>query len=210
MATKRKGTTDNRNYNSMLVSAMAIAKDYQRHRDESGKPPMSNWPTQLLGNRQVTATAILKDASGESHAVELADFQPARNPKTNQADKKLVKTIRLAYESGSLPSDVVKDEVYRFISYCIASAITGKLPSAKSVSAESTLKAHLALHLMESAGVTLERITVFNGDESSLSHEGEGAVSVLGLFESNAQRILNEWNLGSIGDASKGVKPIEW
>lgn len=208
MASKAK--KDNRNYNAMLVSAMAMSKDFQRHRDESGKAPMSNWPTQLLGNRQVTATAILKDASGESHAVELVDFQPARNPKTNQADKKLVKTMRLAYESGNLPSDVVQSEVYRFIAYCIASAITGKLPSAKSVSAESTLKAHLALHLMESAGVTLERVTVFNGDESSLTHEGKGAVGVLSLFESNAQRILNEWSLGNVGDASKGVKPIEW
>lgn len=173
-----------------LQSAMSTARDFVRYRNpENGRPPMTNWPKQLLGNRGVTASAILQTPDGDEMEIEITDFAPARSEADSGIDESNIGAIRSLYDRGGLEGNAAEMETARLITYLAASISTGQLPSAKRINAESTLKGKILQNALES-GWQVESLTLANG-------ETRGSITVKGLaeiFAGKFNHVESEWD----------------
>lgn len=190
-----------------LAESIRIGRDFGRLKHpESGKSPMSNWSTQLLGNRPVTATAVWKLGS-ESEEIRLVSFQPARDLESGAAVRSAVKKFRIAYETGKIPDDTVRGEVLRVASYLAASVATGQLPTPTRISAESTLKGAILSQWLESMPLALESLEVHKEDGIKLEYPASAVEGILMVFAANYQRIVDTYKL----ETAKGENlDLDW
>jgi hypothetical protein len=169
---------------------MALSREFVAHVSPSDNAPViTNWPTQLLGNRPVSGeVSYVIGGKTVKHAVKA--FTPARNLKTGESTKAEVKKFRKAYSAG-IPASAEKREGLNFLTYLILSAITGKLPTPKLASGESTLKAALALHMLEGGSITIKAVNVHGeSDAEAIPYTGVNVMGTLGLFKENHGRIV--------------------
>lgn len=179
-------------FHDMLAGIESIATEFNSYvNPETESKPMSNWVTQLFGNRPVSANATWT-IDGESHEIEIRGFQPARDADGNP-DKGAAGDFRKLYASRGVSDDNVAQETLRFATYAVASFLSGQLPSPKRISAESTLKAEIVKFFKDDFGLELESLTLLDGNDS-MTHEPESVYGVMSLFNANAQRIRDTWN----------------
>lgn len=178
----------------MLAGMALICRQLvSRINPATGEPVISNWPTQLLGNRPMTGKLTFTIAGKKkSHAI--ANFQPARDLKTGEPMKSKVGNRRRGYEAG-LPEKVASKEWLNVFSYFILSAMTGRLPTPndKGYSAESTLKASIAHGWIGENDITLNSATASNPDNGlEVTHSGDALMGILLAYVENKDRV-NDW-----------------
>lgn len=178
-------------FNEMLAEIEVIATEFNSHRNpETDSKPMSNWVTQLFGNRPVSATAVW-NLDGEESEIALDTWQPARDQDGNP-NKGSAGDFRKLYASRGVSDANARDEVLRFATYAAASFLSGRLPSPKGISAESTLKAEIVKAFQDKYGLELVSITLRDGDVE-IAHAPDSVNGVMSLFNANADRIRETW-----------------
>ncbi len=196
---------------SQLIAGMAqtARQLVSRVNPATGESVISNWPTQLLGNRPLSGRVVFTIAGKrKTHAIE--NFMPARNLKTGEPMKASVGDFRRNYESG-LPEKIASREFLNLLVYFILSAMTGRLPTpnVKGFSAESTLKASIAHEWLESKGMVIESASVTNADSNqSVDHSGNAVMGILLAFVENRQRV-DSWAIRESSRA-KGGESLDW
>jgi len=181
------------NFSQAISEAMRIARKFCSFLNpESQQPAITNWPTQLLGNRILSGSLTYRIGQKLStHAI--AGFMPARNVKTGKPEKGAVRTFRMTYESG-MPSGAAGREFLNLLTYCLLSCITGELPSPNRASGESTIKGSIALSFVNLAGMSIESATVSNDETgASITLSGEAIGGILKAFDENRQRVERTW-----------------
>ena len=174
----------------LLSECMSMSREFVAHVSPADNAPViTNWPTQLLGNRPVSGE-VSYIIAGKTVKHTVKAFTPARNIKTGESTKAEVKKFRKAYSAGD-PAASEKREGLNFLTYLILSAVTGKLPTPKLASGESTLKAALALHMLEGSGATIKAVNVQGeSDAEAIAYTGASVLGTLNLFAENHKRIV--------------------
>jgi len=178
----------------LMAQAMSIARTFCSFLNpENRNPAISNWPTQLLGNR-ILSGSITYTVGGKQYTHGISGFMPSRNLKTGKPEKGAVKKFRLAYESGMPNQDAARIEMLNLLTYCTLSASTGELPSPNRPSGESTIKASIAHRFLTEAGITLDSVVVSNLETGvSLTLTGESVMGILSAFDQNRKRVESTW-----------------
>ncbi len=195
---------------SQLIAGMAgtARQLVSRVNPATGESVISNWPTQLLGNRPLTGSVVFLIAGKrKNHAI--SNFMPARD-KAGKPSKANVGDFRRNYESG-LPEKVASKEFLNLLSYFILSAMTGRLPTpnVKGFSAESTLKATIASEWLQSQDIGIESATVENEDSGlHVTHGTEAVSGILKAFSENYDRV-SDWAIRESSRANSG-ESLDW
>jgi hypothetical protein len=195
---------------SQLIAGMAgIARQLvSRVNPATGESVISNWPTQLLGNRPLSGNVKFTIAGKtKNHAIE--NFMPARD-KAGKPSKANVGDFRRNYESG-LPEKIASKEFLNLLVYFILSAMTGRLPTpnVKGFSAESTLKASIAHEWLDSQNITVESAIVENSDSGlSVEHSGTAVMGILLAFVENRNRV-DSWAIRESSRQASG-ESLDW
>lgn len=190
-----------------LSTMIQLGRAFGNARDNEGKQPMTNWTTQLLGNRPISASAVWTLADGDEVEVNISDFIPSRNLQTGEADKGNVKAFRQAYESRGIPEDIAVTEVLKVATYLAASVATGRLPTVSQVSAESSLKGGILSEWMESTGIAPASLTI-RGDGESVSYTGEAISGLLRFWRNAYDNVLDSHDAGPA--AAAGASGLDW
>jgi hypothetical protein len=127
----------------------------------TGERTITNYPTQILGNRAVTGTCILVDGKGTKTTVKLLNWMPARtNPAYNGEDagglsplaKGLSGSMMSKYQTGDVQNPV--QESLHVMGYLAISIVSGHLPTPDRPSWENTTKAVMLGEMVKIAGMT--------------------------------------------------------
>ncbi len=199
------------NFSQALQSSMNLAREFVSYLNpENDRPAITNWPTQLLGNRPVSGSIVYRlSPKGKAQTVTIESFTPARDLKTGKHEKGAVRQFRLAYEAG-LPADAAKPEFWNLLACFVISAITGELPSPNRASGESTLKGTVAHTWIKDFGIILDSVVATNPETGvSLERSGESTLGVLMAFAENYQRIVSQWT-PKANQRAKASGGLDW
>ena len=199
------------NFSQAIQMSMTLAREFVSYLNpENDRPAITNWPTQLLGNRPVSGSLTFRmSPKGKAQTVEIESFTPARDLKSGKHEKGAVRQFRLAYEAG-LPKDVAGSEFLNLLACFVISAVTGELPSPNRASGESTLKGSIAHRWISDNGIMLESVTASNPETGvSLTHSGESAMGILLAFAENFNRIKSDWT-PKASARSKNAGSLDW
>ncbi len=198
-------------YSRMLQESMTLARTFTSYLNpENDRPAITNWPTQLLGNRPVSGTLSYRTSTkGNVSTVDLESFTPARDLKTGKHEKGAVRQFRLAYEAG-LPNDAAKDEFFKVLACYVISAMTGELPSPNRASGESTLKGAIAHHWIDQGGLVIDTVLASNPEtQVQLEHSGDAVMGVLLAFKENYDRVIEQW-VPKANQRAKASGGLDW
>lgn len=198
-------------FSSAIQESMNLARAFVSYLNpENDRPAITNWPTQLLGNRPVSGSLTFRmSPKGKSQTVSVESFTPARNLKTGETEKGAVRQFRLAYEAG-LPAEIAGSEFLKLLACFVISAVTGELPSPNRASGESTLKGSIALKWINDNGILIDSVVASNPETGvSLTHSGDATMGVLKIFSENYNRIKSEWT-PKASARSKTAGSLDW
>lgn len=180
----------------LLMQVESLGREFARRRNPAtDSPPMTNWTTQLFGNRPVSASATWELGDRE-FKVEIDKFMPARDEKNNPV-KKYAGTIRKIWASGKLADDKVVDELLQGATYFVTSCMTGQLPSPKRLSAESTLKGHVLAAWAAGGNLELKALTIHGDDGAEMTYKPDRVSAFVSTFDDNARHVLETWNVAN-------------
>ncbi len=198
----------NGTYSGMLASMAGIARQLvSRVNPATGESVISNWPTQLLGNRPMTGSLTFK-VNDRSKTHHIDNFMPARES-NGKPSKSRVGDFRRNYEAG-LPEKVASKEWLNVLTYFVLSIMTGRMPTPtlKGFSGESTLKSVIAASWVDASGIEITEATVKSPDGTAeLTHSAEAITGLFRVFEENRQR-TEAWPVKE-SSRSKG-EAIDW
>jgi energy-converting hydrogenase Eha subunit A len=167
----------------------------------TGERTITNYPTQLLGNRAVTGTCVLQDAKGTKTTVKLLNWMPARtNPAYNGEDagglsplaKGLSGSMMSKYQTGDV-LDAVQESLH-VMSYLALSIVTGHLPTPDRPSWENTTKAVILGEMVKVSGMTPIRIE-FVGKGGVLVANADLISGVIATCTNWMEYVQKNWNV---------------
>lgn len=199
------------NFSKAIQDSMGLAREFVSYLNpENERPAITNWPTQLLGNRPVSGSLTYRmTPKGKATTVEVEAFTPARDLKNGKHEKGAVRQFRLAYEAG-LPSDVAPAEFWRLLTCYTISAITGELPSPNRASGESTLKGSIAHRWITDSGIILDSVVASNSETGvTIEHSGDAVMGILLAFRENFDRVKQQWT-PKANTRAKAAGSLDW
>ncbi len=125
--------------NQLRQAFTRIPDSFNRKVNEQGRKVITNIPTQLLGNRVMSA-AVTFVQGDDSITVDLIDFMPARDVESGKLSKALAGNVYSDYRTGNLPDDRIGlREFWGVLSYFVGCMLTGMLPTPVKPSGQSTI-----------------------------------------------------------------------
>jgi hypothetical protein len=197
---KERLTMDEKQAKDALKAIPTKASEFSRLREpETGAVTITNYPTQILGNRAVTGTCILVDAKNTKTTVKLLNWMPARlNPAYNGQDaggenpqaKGLSGSMMSKYASGDVKD--ATQECLHVMAYLALSIATGHLPTPDRPSWENTTKAVMLGEMVKIAGMSPIRIE-FVGKGGTLVANADLISGIIATCTNWMEYVQNHW-----------------
>ena len=160
----------------------------------TGRKLITNIPTQTLGNRVLACEVQYSDTQGNELIVSLQDFMPARDPVTGNLSKGLSGDIYADYRSGLSDDKIALREFWFVLSYFVGCMLTGQLPTPVKPSGQSTIMSSFIHRWLDHNGLEIESVTVTGKNDSRMVYTSDDFNNVFAAFQSNARRVLNDWD----------------
>lgn len=196
------------NHKLLLAAFLPVVTAIARKRNPAnGKGLITNFPTQLFANREVSARAVWK-VGKESREVRIDNWIPGRTPE-GARDRSLGRVVWNKYASGDVKNP--EAEFWSFLTYLAASIATGVLPSPARPSGESTTKAAILRAMLAGTGVSLESIVLIGKtpEDGTIELTGANHAMRAAIFESAYDSILSGWK-DSERKSRGGDKIVDW
>lgn len=187
-----------------LASLPQHADSWSRLREkDTGSKAITNWQTQLVGNRPVCGLVAFSDGK----AINLVNFQPARISGTHYGGedntlfiaKSASGDVLSSYAMGKVSDPV--EEVYHVMAFFALSVMTGYLPTAERHSWENAGKGAILADMLRICGVTVESAQAIKGIATQSYAKGLVSASI-DLCAEKMRRVESEWE--SVGRKSRG------
>lgn len=187
-----------------------IPDDFRRKvNPATSKGLITNIPTQLMGNRQTTATLVWSDGKGKVK-VELDTFMLARELETGEERKDASGDIFNAYRNGDFSTvKIATLETFLTLSYFTACFCTGQLPTPYKLSGQSTIQAHMVKAFREVHKLSPSSMVITSRNGAQLNYTTEQIDQLQNIFNQHGENILASWDDRKAGKNKAGGE-IAW